>query len=110
MKSVPKLIRRFLGILIISFILIFILNIVLLVVSTINRTSSGGPYTLANEIGTALKKNEKGYELDQTSLETLEKENIWAICIDDATHHSYLETFQMRGVCLNFRQCLLKVE
>ncbi|MCM1257962.1 MAG: HAMP domain-containing histidine kinase [Roseburia sp.] len=86
MKSIPKLIRRFLGILMISFILIFILNIVLLVVSTIDRTASGGPYTLANEIGAALKKNEEGYELDQTSLETLEKENIWAICIDDATH------------------------
>ena len=61
MKSVPKLIRRFSGLLILSSALILILNIVLLAVIAKSRTASGHPYTLAKEIGEALKKTEKGY-------------------------------------------------
>lgn len=86
MKSVPKLIRQFLGLLIVSFILIFILNIVFLAVIANSRTASGGPYTLAKEIGEALKKTEKGYYLEKEFLDILEKDHIWAVCIDDATH------------------------
>lgn len=86
MKSVPRLIRRFLGILIISFILMFFLNIIILFVTAEKQTASGHPYTTAKEIGAALRKTEKGYELDKASLKVLEKDNIWAICIDDKTH------------------------
>lgn len=40
MKSVPKLIRRFVGILLLSSILLITLNIVLLVVFTMSQISS----------------------------------------------------------------------
>ena len=86
MKSVSKLIRRFLGLLIISFILIFILNIIFLATLAKTRTASGHPYTLAKEIGEALKKTEDGYHLEKEFLDILEKDNIWAVCIDDTTH------------------------
>ena len=86
MKSVPKLIRRFSGLLILSSALILILNIVLLAVIAKSRTASGHPYTLAKEIGEALKKTEKGYYLEKEFLDILEKDHIWAVCIDDATH------------------------
>ncbi len=86
MKSVPKLIRRFSGLLILSSALILILNIVLLAVIAKSRTASGHPYTLAKEIGEALKKTEKGYYLEKEFLDILEKDHIWTVCIDDATH------------------------
>ncbi len=86
MKSVPKLIRRFVGILFISFVLIIILNIVILFVVGSRQTSSGSPYTTADEIGEALKKTENGYRLDEEHCRVLERENAWAILIDNDTH------------------------
>lgn len=86
MKSVPKLIRRFSGLLILSSALILILNIVLLAVIAKTRTASGQPYTLAKETGEALKKTENGYILEKEFVDILKKDNIWAVCIDDATH------------------------
>lgn len=86
MKSVPKLIRRISGLLILSSALILLLNIILLAVVAKTRTASGQPYTLAKETGAALKKTETGYYLEEEFLDILEKDNIWAVCIDDATH------------------------
>ncbi len=86
MKSVPKLIRRFVGILFVSFILIVVLNIVILFVVGSRQTSSGSPYTTADEIGEALKKTGNGYRLDEEHCSVLERENVWAILIDNDTH------------------------
>ncbi len=86
MKSVLKLIRRFVGIMFISFILIFILNIVILYVVGSRRSPSGSPYTTADEIGEALKKTENGYILDDEYYKVLEREKAWAILIDNETH------------------------
>ncbi|MDE6015237.1 MAG: HAMP domain-containing histidine kinase [Acetatifactor sp.] len=86
MKSVPKLIRRFVGILMISSVLILILNLVLLFVVGMSQTASGSPYTTANEIGAALQRTGDGYVCDAALSERLEQGEFWALCIDDTTH------------------------
>ncbi len=86
MKSVPKLIRRFVGIMFISLILIFILNIVIFFIIGARQSPSGSPYTTADEIGGALKKTENGYILDGEYCKALESEKAWAILIDNETH------------------------
>lgn len=86
MKSVPKLIRRFVGVLFVSLILLFFLNIAVLIQVGSRQTPSGSPYTLADEIGEALRKEVDGYFLDEAYAKTLEAENAWAIRIDNETH------------------------
>lgn len=85
MRSVPKLIRKFVGILFISMLLLFLLNVLVFFVVGRRQTASGSPYTTADEIGSALKKTEGGYILDDEHVEALEKQNIWAVLIDNET-------------------------
>lgn len=63
MKSILKLIRRFTGILLISFILIIILNIVVAAKITSKQTGGMSPWTTAVETAEGLQKTEKGYIL-----------------------------------------------
>lgn len=86
MKSVPKLIRRFVGILFISLCLILLLNIVVFYLIGTIRTASGSPYTIAKEAADALDRTEAGYSLADEYLEILENNDVWAILIDDKTH------------------------
>lgn len=87
MKSIPKLIRRFFGILLLSVLLIFILNIGMLVVLAGKQTSSRSPWTTAIEVGESLQKSGDGYQLSDASvLEELERDHVWGILIDDTTH------------------------
>lgn len=87
MKSIPKLIRRFFGILLLSVFLIFILNIGMLIVFAGKQTASRSPWTTAVEVAEALQKSGDGYQLSDASvLEELEQDRAWGILIDDATH------------------------
>lgn len=43
MKSVPKLIRRFVGIMLLSSVLLIILNLALLVIYTLNQAPNSSP-------------------------------------------------------------------
>lgn len=86
MKSVPKLIRRFVGILFISLLLLFALNLAVFIRVGSRQTASGSPYTLAGEIGQALQRDGAGYVLDEEHREALEAEHIWAMRIDNETH------------------------
>lgn len=86
MRSVPKLIRKFVGILFISMLLLLLLNILVFYVVGLQQTASGSPYTTADEIGKALKKTEGRYILDDEHVEALETQNIWAVRIDNETH------------------------
>ena len=60
MKSVPKLIRRFVGILLLSSILLIILNIVLLVVFTMRQIPNAQPWKTAEEVVNALLQTKDG--------------------------------------------------
>ena len=87
MKSIPKLIRRFLGILLISLFLILFLNLALLILITSQTRTGSGGWDLAASVSAALAKNKagqyalsarKGQDLEQL----LKKGNTWAILID----------------------------
>ena len=85
MKSVSKLIRRFICILLLSTILILILNIVILALISTRQTSNGRPWRIAEEIGAALNVTNGECSLPQSAIEKLEGENAWAIYIDNST-------------------------
>lgn len=51
MKSIPKLIRRFLAILMLSIILLFFLNTAILIALNLQRTPGASPWTTAEETG-----------------------------------------------------------
>ncbi|AVO03195.1 two-component sensor histidine kinase [Staphylococcus simulans] len=85
MKSVPKLIGRFIGILLLSIFLLLVLNIFALFFISINQSPSHSPYTVAEDTADSLYKTDNGYTLDNTTLAFLQNENIWAILIDDNT-------------------------
>ena len=86
MKSVPKLIRRFAGILLISSGLILLLNIAALFMISSTQTASGSPYTTAAEMAGAVVKTEAGYSLPGEYLEALKNYDAWAILIEETSH------------------------
>ena len=88
MKSVPKLIRRFLIILLLGTILLFALNILVLFILASRQTPGASPWTTALETGAALQKTGKGseYILPEEVSAELAREHAWGILIDNTTH------------------------
>ncbi|MDO5337247.1 MAG: hypothetical protein Q4E89_07300 [Eubacteriales bacterium] len=74
MKSLPKFIRRFVGILLFSSILLITLNIVLLVMFTLKQMPNAQPWQTAEKVVTSLHQTEGGnYVLaDEMALELKE--------------------------------------
>lgn len=85
MKSVPKLIRRFIGIMLLSSVLLIILNFILLAVYTASQIPNAHPWKTAGEVADNLLQNDNGYILSEDAALELEKSNAWAIFIDNAT-------------------------
>lgn len=86
MRSVPKLIRRYIGILMLSCVLLIILNIILLAVFVANQTPNASPWKTAEEVAKALKLAANGeYELPDSIALELKNSNVWAIYIDNGT-------------------------
>ncbi|GGN65091.1 sensor histidine kinase [Oceanobacillus indicireducens] len=85
MKSVPKLIGRFIGILLLSIFLLLVLNFFVLFFFSINQSPSDSPYTIAEEIADKLYKTDSGYAMDNATLTFLQNEDIWAILIGENT-------------------------
>lgn len=83
MRSVPKLVRRFIGILLLSIFLLFVLNVLVLFYVALNQSPSGSPYTTAETAAKAVFKTDDGYAMDKEMLSNLLSENIWAILIDE---------------------------
>ena len=84
MKSVPKLIRRFVGIMLLSSVLLIILNFALLGIYTLNQAPNGSPWITAREVADHLLQVGNGYVLDEDTALELQNTNIWAIFIDNA--------------------------
>lgn len=86
MKSLPKLIRRFVGIMLLSSVLIIALNVTILAVLAADQSANAHPWTTAKEAADALRQTEDGgYILpDEFALE-LENSNVWAVFIDNGT-------------------------
>ncbi|MDF2632433.1 MAG: sensor histidine kinase [Caproiciproducens sp.] len=85
MKSIPKLIKRCVFILLLSSFCILLFNFVAVVVISYHQTAGGSPWTLANETSNALSKTENGYTLSETVTHQLQEKNAWAILIDNNT-------------------------
>ena len=85
MKSVPKLIRRFVGIMLLSSALLIILNFALLGTYMLKQAPNGSPWTTAQKVADHLYQNENGYVLGEDTAIELQNANAWAIFIDNAT-------------------------
>ena len=85
MKSVPRLVRRFVGILLLSFLLLAALNITLLVIYTTSQMPNAYPWKTAKEVADDLSQNEDGYQLSEKMARELEASNAWAIFIENDT-------------------------
>lgn len=85
MKSIPKLIRRFVGILLLSSILILIMNFVVLAIMGAKQSPNGSPWVTADEAANSLHKTKNGYVLTNDMEEELLSYNAWAIFIDNDT-------------------------
>lgn len=85
MKDITKLIRRFVGILLLSTVLVIVLNIIILAAISASQTANGRPWTTAKETAEALQETETGYILSGDMTERLSGENAWAIYIDNDT-------------------------
>lgn len=83
MKSVPKLIRRFVGIMLLSSMLLIILNFALLGIYTLNQAPNSSPWITAQEVADHLSKNENEYVLSEDTALELQNANVWAIFIDN---------------------------
>lgn len=86
MKSIPKLIRRFVGILMLSTILLLILNIIVLASISSSQTPGISPWTTATEVAASLQSTQNGYILSEDVQSELNTAHAWAIFIDEASH------------------------
>lgn len=85
MKSLPKLIRRFVGILVLSAILLILLNLVLLGIVASTQTPNAHPWKTAQETAESLQRDGEGYHLLDELMQELKESDAWAIFIDNAS-------------------------
>lgn len=86
MNSTLKLFKRFFTVLLLSFILLLVFNLILLVSITYRQAAQDGPWTVAKSLSASLSKNDLGeYQLSQEGLDLLKARDAWAILIDDKT-------------------------
>ena len=95
MKSIPKLIRRFVLILLLSIFLFLALNVGFLIFYTVGHSTNRGPWTTAQETADSMEETETGYVMPEGMQTELESKNIWAVYIDNSTlkalwHSDYL--------------------
>ena len=88
MKNIPKFISRFIGLLILSILLLLVANTVLAIVIFQQQFSdkasySSSPYKYTQNIATHITKTEDNYELDEQFMEKLETDHVWGIILDE---------------------------
>ncbi|MEX5286383.1 hypothetical protein QCO44_12300, partial [Selenomonas sputigena] len=88
MKSIPKLIQRFISIFLLSTVLIVLMNIIAFVVliGSYAPDKEMSPYNIAKETGEALQLSASGdYVLSKNMSSKLTNSGAWAILIDNNT-------------------------
>lgn len=87
MKSLPKLIRRFVGILLLSSFLILLMNLAIYAILAISQSpgENNSPYKIAAETGKDLQASGNGYVLSEEMSRKLQENGVWAILIDNDT-------------------------
>lgn len=92
MKSVPKLISHFVGIILLSSFLLILLNFLLLVVYTMRQAPNSYPWQTAEEVANHLLPKDNGYMLSEEMILELKETNAWAIFIDNETMEAVWQT------------------
>ena len=92
MKSIPKLIRRFVGILTLSIILFVILNVAFFAIVFVRNTSTFSPWDMADNAAAALQLTDDGYSISDDVMVELKEENAWAILINNDTRQVVWQT------------------
>lgn len=85
MKSLPKLIRRFVGIMMLSIILLVFLNVAFYAIVFVKNTSGFSPWDMAEQAAGALQLTDRGFFLPDEITAELKEQNVWAVLIDDDT-------------------------
>lgn len=97
MKSVPKLIRRFVGIILLSLVLLILLNFTIVGIYTMNQESNSSPWATAQKVADHLTKKDNRYILTDDLKSELQETNVWAIFIDNATMTVVWQTDNLPG-------------
>lgn len=92
MKSIPKLIRRFVGIMTMSLVLLILVNIIILGIAVSKQSPYGSPWDTANEVAADLKIVDKEYSLSTDISANITEQNIWAMLIADNTQQTIWQT------------------
>lgn len=85
MKSIPKLIKRFVGILMLGSFLILITNFIILAIIAATQAPNGYPWETAEQAAESIEKSEQDYMMPDKMIEELNAQNVWAVYIDNAT-------------------------
>ncbi|MCI8558477.1 MAG: HAMP domain-containing histidine kinase [Lachnospiraceae bacterium] len=92
MKSIPKLIRRFVGIMTLSILILVILNVLFFAFVFVRNTSAFSPWDMADRTADSLELTEEGYSISDQAAAKLKEENAWAILIDNDTRQVLWQT------------------
>lgn len=92
MKSIPKLIRRFVGIMTLSTILLVILNVTFFAIVFVRNTSKFSPWDMADYTAAALQLTDSGYSISDDVMAELKEEKAWAFLIDNDTRQVVWQT------------------
>ena len=86
MKSIPKLIRRFFGVLMISLFLLLFLNLIFFYFLTYRERTGGSGWDMASSVSASLSLNSDGiYKLHPDAEKALKTNHTWAVLIDKNT-------------------------
>lgn len=85
MKSVPKLIKRFVGILMLSSFLLLVINFIVLAVIASTQAPNSYPWKTAEQAAKSIERSEQGYTMSDKMIQELDAHDVWAVYIDNAT-------------------------
>lgn len=92
MKTLPKLIRRFVCMMLISCILLILLNLILFAACMSSQIPNRSPWQTAEEVASSLQQEDNGYVLPEAMEKELQRDDAWAIFIDDASKQVVWQT------------------
>ena len=110
MKSILKLIHRFIITLILSFVLLLFLNIFLYGLWIVKYVSKEPPMDYTFKVASMLKFENSKYTLPDEMTADLKKQNIWAILIDNDSK-KVIWQYQILSILLEYHQvnCLFAI-
>ncbi len=85
-KSILKLVSRFVLIILCSFLILFVMNIVLIIGVSFQGATSGGGWQAAEDLAAEITETEEGtYTVTERGRQILEEREAWAILIQDGS-------------------------